>query len=122
MNRFAQMDLFEEANRRVALRDRAETKKQDGMSRVIRTAEKVSPGWTDRALDWVRQHALIHEEFLAEEVPLQDKPPDGRAMGTVMQIAARKRIVEACGTRRATSSNNSWKTNWKSLIFQGKAS
>jgi len=120
--RFAHPDLFAVAQtRHPEAPDLARIKRDIGIKRGERTARRVDADWMDRALERVRQFALIHDEpFLAENVR-DDSAHDGRAWGAIFCKAARKGWIEKVGYAPSASSNLSPKVLWKSLIFTGEA-
>ena len=70
-----------------------------GIRLAHESTESHSPGWSDRALDFVRQYAQTHVEFLGEDVRTYaeacgfEEPKSKRAWGGVMLAAARQGIV-----------------------------
>ena len=83
-------------------------------------AERLAPGWQERALDSVRFWALHHETFLAEDVRHMIEIPesaDPRAIGHVLRRARAAGICRADGYAPANSSNRSPKVRWRSLVY-----
>jgi hypothetical protein len=82
-------------------------------------AERVDTSWGERALGYVRLHALVNPYFRTEQVRLMaeadgfDPPPDKRAWGHVMKRAERAGIIAAAGYE--TDLFGSPKTRWRSL-------
>lgn len=101
--------------------DRASSRRDLGMERVAAKAERQVSGWQEAALDRLRLYLIRMQdrEFLAEEfvrfATERGLPPphDARAYGSVMQAAARKRLVVKVGYRLALSSNMSPKCLWR---------
>jgi len=102
-------------------RSAAAARREDGMRRARKHAEKVTESW--RLLGMVALEKFLKargfKPFLAEEfvewcrtngVPL---PPDGRAWGSVISSARRLEIIEKVGTALATTSNLSPKPLWR---------
>jgi hypothetical protein len=115
-----QPDLFDPE--RLA-RENAKLRAEVGMTRAATKAERVSDGWNERALEAVRQFALEHETFLAEDVRKLCPTPagaDGRAWGAVIQAAKRNGWIRAGGAASALSSNGSLKVLWKSNVYEPK--
>lgn len=87
-----------------------------GIERSARRAEKLSPGWIDKAAEMLRVGACIlgaqQADFTVEELrTLVDKalpePPDGRAWGHVTRLAVAKGYIERVpGKYRPAASSN----------------
>lgn len=78
-----------------------------GIERAVDHADREIPSWSDVALEYVRQYARNHGEFLSEE-PRQyaesrglPDPPDKRAWGAVMLRAARAGYIRKIGYAQA---------------------
>jgi len=108
-------------NRTTAYPD-AEVLRDLGIERSVEHADQVMDGWSDWALEAVRQYAGGHPDpFLTEDV--RDwaakrglpKPPDDRAWGAVMQRAKRAGYIDNVGYGSARSSNLSPKILWVSI-------
>lgn len=90
---------------------------------IERAAAHATEEWRERALGYVKLHALCTRQFLTEHVRNMatldglEAPPDGRAWGSVMQVAARQKVIVRKGFAPARSSNMSPKVLWESLIF-----
>lgn len=101
--------------------DRASSRRDLGIERVAAKAERRVSGWQEAAVDRLRLYliAVQGREFLAEDFVAfatsrgLPAPHDARAYGSVMQAAARKRLVVKVGYRLALSSNMSPKCLWK---------
>ncbi len=94
--------------------DLAERKRDEGIARAQRHA---GDPWTEFAVNLVRRYASEHPQFLTEDFVdwtrgLIAEPPDGRAWGAVMRIAARKGLVRKVGYAPARTSNLSPKCVW----------
>jgi hypothetical protein len=108
-------------NRTTAYPD-AEALRDIGIERAVEHADHAVDGWSDWALEAVRQYASRHPDdpFLTEDV--RDwawkrglpKAPDDRAWGAVMQRARRAGYIGNVGYRSARSSNLSPKILWTS--------
>lgn len=96
----------------------------DGMERALDHADEATPGWSDQAVERVRQFAHIRSEFLGEDVrvwahaqglPL---PPVACAWGAVMVRAAREGIIERDGyaTTRIPPQHSKPAVRWHSLV------
>jgi len=100
----------------------ARQRRDTGMHRAADHAERVYPDWQDRAVGYVRLHATVHTQFMAETVRAVAEadgltlPPDGRAWGAVMRRAQREGIIRADGYAPANSSNRSPKVRWASMV------
>lgn len=110
-NSIAQLDLVFVAQKRQSA----------ALKRVSRNAERTTPGWNDDALEQVRQYALDHKEFTAEAMRTGKTAHDGRAWGPVMKRAAKEGYIISIGAEKVASSNLSYKTLWKSLVYRGVA-
>ena len=103
----------------------SEARRDLGVSRSASAARRNAPGWEDAAVAAVREFAITHDAFIAEDVRETFATPadvDRRAWGAVMQRAVREGIVRADGYAPANSSNRSPKVRWRSLVFVGKIS
>lgn len=99
-----------------------------GISTAASHAERVTPGWKAGAyaffVDFV---AVVNGSFMAEDVRLAadaaglPKPPDGRAWGIVVTMAARAKLIRRIGygPQKAIGCHMAPKTIW---IRNGKAS
>jgi hypothetical protein len=106
---------------RLSRRDAAD-RRDDGMRRARKHAEKITQSW--RLIAMVGLEKFLRERsdpFLAEQfvdwsrkngVP---QPPDGRAWGAVLSSARRLEIIEKVGVGLATTSNLSPKPLWKGV-------
>ena len=114
-----QLDIFAPAK---AARDK-------GIELAVSHAERESPGWADEALEYARLYALVHSEFICEDVRgFADRrgfstPPDGRAWGGVMVRAAKVGYVTktdrvACAKDPKVHMNPS--SVWRSNLYQGR--
>lgn len=109
--------------------DLARTLRDEGMARSADHAERVNPGWQDRAVSFIRSYAITHEQFMCEgarryaEARGIGSPPDKRAWGTAMIKAAKASIVKKVGLAYATDPKVHMNpaSLWKSLIFSPAA-
>lgn len=96
---------------------------------AARHADRVSPEWSDRALDMLRRYCEQHAEVMSEDVRQfaegkgLAKPPEQRAWGNVMRRGKAAGFIEHAGW--ATAKDPRVHANpvgkWKSLIYgQGK--
>jgi hypothetical protein len=100
-----------------------------GMSAAVDHADRVSPRWSDRAFDILAQYALIHLEFMTEDVRnwaerLGFPPaPSARAWGAVALRAARERLIERHGYRKTCNplAHGTPATLWRSQIYREAA-
>lgn len=103
---------------------RAAAKRRDcGMKRALDHAQQERSNWCNLVIDgWLVRFLASHAEpFLLEDFrewgeTLSDplpKPPDGRAWGMVSSRADSRGLIVECGTRRAKSSNLSFKVLWR---------
>jgi len=100
--------------------DAAERRATTGMRRAADHADRVEPGWTERAVEALRQFAKEQSkpftieaarEAIASKVP---QPPEARAWGAVTRTArARDYIAPAGVALPAASSNGSLKPGWR---------
>ena len=80
----------------------------DGMRRAVEHANRDIHDWAQHAVTIVRCFALLRDEpFLAEDVRAYAKtlefppPPDGRAWGGVMRVAAQRKHIRVLGFGKA---------------------
>lgn len=101
-----------------------------GMSAAATHADRVHDGWTAAALERVKAAAQREETLTCESVRQKaesdgfPQPPDKRAWGRVMQMAAKSGWVKS--TDRFIRSADpkvhmSRLTIWESLLFKGAA-
>jgi hypothetical protein len=102
-------------------RDIAAARRDTGIARASDHARRVDPAWLEKALGYVRLHAMVATAFLTEDVRAMAEadglpdPPDGRAWGAVMRTAKHRGIVRAAGYAPAKSSNLSPKVWWAAV-------
>ena len=82
--------------------------RDEGMAAAVAHANQESPNWIDVAFAYLRGYALIHKEFMAEEVRaashgLVPEPPSKRAWGAVFMRAAKENILKRKGFRNVTN-------------------
>lgn len=98
-----------------------------GMHASTANADAKSPTWSDRALAFLHEFAVAHKEFPAEHVRIYAHnrglpvPPDGRAWGTIMRVAAFKKWIRKTG-KTTTASDPKVHMNevrvWESQIYR----
>ena len=103
----------------------AKARGEAGAQRAADHADRIDPGWQDRALEMLREYLKVRETFLekrflgeefrgwATEIFGLDEPPDARAFGAVFKRASRDGLIESVGFAPANSSNRSPKTLWR---------
>lgn len=102
----------------------AKRRRDDGIARAAAHADDVDPRWQTRAFRAVAIFARYHPAFLAEDARGMAEreglpsPPDARAWGAVMRLAARRGVIVADGYGPANSSNRSPKVKWRSLVYR----
>ncbi len=73
--------------------------RDQGMTASTAHADAVIPTWSERAIAFLHEFAVLHQHFPAEYVRRYAHarglpvPPDGRAWGSVMQRAALKKWI-----------------------------
>lgn len=105
-------------------RERAELRRDLGMSRAAHAAERAAPGWEEQAISDLRTFARGREHFSVEDFREAFPPPadvNPKALGGVVKRAQRLGIVKADGFVLVKCSNLSPRTNWKSLVFEASA-
>lgn len=95
--------------------------RDDGRGRAGANAD---PRWKANALSAVHHVAATQPELVVDDVWrfLAERPTEGRAMGAVMQQAARSGWIEATDRYAATvqaQSHAGGRRVWRSLIFRG---
>lgn len=100
--------------------DAAERRADVGMRRAADHAERVEPGWTEQAVQALREFAKAQtapftietaREAIAAKVP---RPPEARAWGAVTRLARSRNYIAAAGVvMPAASSNGSLKPGWQ---------
>lgn len=99
---------------------KSETARDAGMERVLGSADRAEPNWSQRAFDYVVQFARKHPEFMSEDVrehAIKDgfpDAPDARAWGPVIRRVAIAGIIRSVGFRKqaSISCHRSPKTVW----------
>lgn len=99
---------------------RAVERRDTGMNRAEKKANRDHDGWADAAEAALRQYAAAHrgEQFLAEDVRAWAEgrmvvaPDNGRAWGAVFKRSARLRVITRVGYAPAKSSNLAPKCLW----------
>lgn len=99
--------------------DLAEDRAVAGMTRAVEHADRTTDGWRFQALSLLVAYAHeVRKPFLVEdarrwaEARGLEPPPDGRAYGAVVRMAAR-RVLKQAGYGPAASSNGSPKVLWE---------
>lgn len=95
-----------------------EARRDLGMARVRRAADDAAHDWTELAAAYLRDYALTThgQPFLVEdaaEVSRLPAPPNAKAWGPAVQIAARRGWIVRAGYAPARSSNLSPKCLWR---------
>lgn len=71
----------------------------EGMTRAVDHADRIEPGWSERAYRMLLQYAASHFEFMTEDVRTWahdaglPQPPDSRAWGAVTLRAVKARLL-----------------------------
>lgn len=82
-------------------------------------ASRVDPCWKQEAIAAVREYAVGHRRFLAEQVGIVfPEGADHRSSGHIMREAERLGYVRPDGFAPTVSSRGSPKVAWWSLIFE----
>ncbi len=101
----------------------AASRRDDGMQRAARYVRKTDVAWMDKAVGYVRLHALVHRTFMTEDAKAMAEQDgfaqcgDPRVWGNVMRQAQRDGIVVHDGYAPANSSNRAPKCRWRSLVI-----
>jgi hypothetical protein len=107
------------AEARSVLEANAAAARDDGMTRV---ADNAPAEWMAGAFDFIRGYLETHDEMFVDDLWTAGltTPPNRKAIGPVIQRAARERLMVRSGNfRRSVSSNLSDKPIWTSLIYRG---
>ncbi|WP_066807163.1 hypothetical protein [Sphingomonas asaccharolytica] len=100
-----------------------------GIKQAVDHADRVDPGWSDRAFEMLEGYALTHFEFMTEEVRVWateaglPPPPDGRAWGAVTLRAAKAKliVVSRYQNTRVPPAHAAPRAVWRSQIYQEAA-
>lgn len=90
-----------------------------GISRAIDHAERSIPGWTDMALEALRQwvskqtDAFTIEQARAAIASSVERPPELRSWGAVTRAAKNRGLIVLDGVAPAASSNGSPKPTYR---------
>lgn len=101
----------------------ARAKRDEGMTRALEHAERVSPEWKHQAYNFLITYAKTHSEFISEDVgDAHDaagypQPPTRRAWGSLYTKAAREGYITQCGLGRSRLRHASVCPRWRSLVF-----
>jgi len=102
-------------------RRRARARRDTGMARAEGAAD---PDWKDKARRALRTYLETHQEFHVDdfwESTGLERPAEARALGPLVQRAARRGWMHKSGRYRASSASNlSEKPIWTSDIYQGE--
>lgn len=108
------------------LDDSGRARRDLGISRALQHAEKVEPGWQDRALAFLLDYAETHETFSGESVRqasrgIVPEPPHLRAWGSVIMAGARRGWIRKIGYVQVTNpaAHQANAALWRSVIFMG---
>jgi hypothetical protein len=98
-----------------------ELRKANGMERVAEGAVD----WLARGLAAVSRLARRQRVFSADDVWFalgEDRPKEPRAMGPVLQAAAKAGLIRQAGVVKSERASRSrgYVTRWESLILQGR--
>ncbi len=99
-----------------------------GMKRAAQSAERMNPGWTDEAFEFLKKYARSHELFISEDVSDMSReegmrqPSTDRAWGSIYTRAQKENIIIQDGSGRSRRRHNSICPRWRSLIFAGSSS
>ncbi len=100
-----------------------------GMQTAVEHADDIEPGWSERAVEHVREFAHIRHEFLGEDVRVWAHkqglpyPPKACAWGAVMVRASKDRIIARAGyrTTRIPPQHAKPAVLWESLLIERAA-
>lgn len=101
--------------------DDARAQRDEGIERVERRAPA---SWLDYAFEFVTAYLVEHETLFVDDLWTAGlaEPPSMRALGPIMQRAARDGLMVKTGQwRPSVRSNLSEKPVWRSLIFGSRA-
>ena len=111
-----QLDITQEIARRQA---------EEGMGRALDRAEREIPEWGDLAYARVVGYAKEHLQFCgwmvvkaANADPNFPIAPNDKAWGSVIQRAAREKIIVRCGTAKDPHRHGNPIPLWESRIFE----
>jgi len=97
----------------------------DAGDRAAAHADRVTPGWRRRAINFVYRYARTHHQFRAEQVRAEAEarglplPPDRRAWGGIMRWAERMGMIVAVKKEGGIAAHGSDVTLWQSRVFEG---
>jgi uracil-DNA glycosylase family 4 len=99
----------------------AETQRDAGIARVEAAAERP---WMDRAWDALTAYLRTHQEFFVDDFWAETalpRPAESRALGPLVQRAARDGLVERSGQyRKSVASNMTEKPVWTSHLYRAR--
>ena len=98
--------------------------RDQGILAALSNAERVTPGWSEEALGYVRVFATTRHEFTVEQVREfayesgLPRPPDDRAWGHIPITAVKRGWVERAGVVEAVDPkvHKNMVTLWRSRI------
>lgn len=101
----------------------------DGMERAAEHADRVEPGWRDRAYWHLQVYAATHREFMTEDVRVWayenglPQPPDGRAWGAVTVQAAKNGfiVLDRYQKTRIRPAHATPRPVWRSRLYREAA-
>jgi hypothetical protein len=99
---------------------------QDGIQRAVAHAEADHHGWTERALDFLREYARKNERFpgffvtaASEKDRAFPQPKNEKAWGAIYRRAAREGVIIDSGKTMKHPKRGCPATIWRSRIFKG---
>lgn len=109
-----------------------EKRKQHGMQQAIDHANAVTPGWSEKARQFIlKQFLPLHKRFMTEDIRSYaaqvefELPPHGRAWGGVVAGIAKDFFIINIGTRKVANKKahrtpaTYWERNCEKLIQEG---
>lgn len=97
----------------------------EAIERATDAQERKVEGWNEKALEFLRIYAGLHEEFITEYVRESSKdvlpePECARSWGSVVRAAVKAGIIEWTGQWREVNDPGCHRNHvrlWKSLIY-----
>lgn len=102
--------------------EQARAARDAGIDRASGRAERVEPGWAERAFDWIVGYAKANKTFISEDCTAAavesglPAPPDARAWGGPFQRASREQIIRRIGYGTSKRRHLSPTPLWESLL------
>lgn len=102
---------------------KSEVLRDAGILTAITSANTATPGWADKAYQFLLKYIVNNKEFMTEEMRVASEgivpfPPSARAWGAVIIKAKRNKLIQSAGFRavRNPKAHRTPATVWRVLV------